>query len=381
MESGVVYIDRTIKNAVKNKLFKGKIIIIYGARQVGKTTLVKEILGEINEKSAYFNCDEIDVRTSLTDKTSTELKSFLGKSRLVVLDEAQRVKNIGLILKLLIDRFPDFQIIATGSSSFDLSNEISEPLTGRKFEFQLFPFSLEEVGKTIPRLEIGRILLQRLIYGMYPEVYISGGREGLDILRDIAGSYLYKDILSYQTIKNPEILEKLLRALALQLGNEVSYNELSNIIGVDKKTVAGYLRILEQAFIIFRLGPLSRNLRIELKKLRKVYFYDVGIRNAIINNFNPLELRQDVGALWENFMITERLKRNNNHDVVCNTYFWRTHQQQEIDYIEERQGTLSGFEFKWRDRKYRAPRKFLEAYPGSGVKVVTRENYQDFVLP
>lgn len=376
-----MYIDRTIKNAVKNKLFKGKVIIIYGARQVGKTTLVKEILGEIKEKSAYFDCDEIDVRTSLTDKTSTELKSFLGQSKLVVLDEAQRVKNIGLTLKLLIDRFPEFQIIATGSSSFDLSNEISEPLTGRKFEFKLFPFSLEEVGKTIPRLELGRILSQRLVYGMYPEVYISGGREGLDILRDIAGSYLYRDVLSYQAIKNSEILEKLLRALALQIGSEVSYNELSNTIGVDKKTVANYLRILEQAFIVFRLGPLSRNLRIELKKLRKVYFYDVGIRNAIINNFNPLELRQDVGALWENFMITERLKRNNNHDVVCNMYFWRTHQQQEIDYIEERQGTLSGFEFKWRDRKYRVPRKFLDAYPGSEVKVVTRENYQDFVLP
>lgn len=375
-----MYLDRTIREAVATKLFKGKIIVIYGARQVGKTTLVKELLKELAVKSGYFDCDEIDIRTSLTDKTSTELKSFLGDNKLVVLDEAQRVKNIGLTLKLLVDHFPELQVIATGSSSFDLSNEISEPLTGRKFEFHLFPFSLEEGSENFSHLELGRLLPRRLIFGMYPEVFLSGGREEGEILREIAGSYLYKDVLSYQRIKNPETLEKLLRALALQIGNEVSYNELSNTIGVDKKTVSSYIRILEKAFIIFRLGPLTRNLRSELKKLRKVYFYDLGIRNAIINNFNPLELRQDVGALWENFMIAERIKRNKNHGLICNTFFWRTHQQQEIDYIEERQGTFLGFEFKWRGRKYRVPRKFLNAYPESSVQIITRENYRDFVF-
>jgi predicted AAA+ superfamily ATPase len=376
----MVYIDRAIGAAVKSKLFRGKVIVIYGARQVGKTTLVRELLKEVGVESAYFNCDEIDVRTALTDKTSTELRAFLGNGKLVILDEAQRVRNIGLVLKLLIDRFPELQIVATGSSSFDLSNEISEPLTGRKFEFHLYPFSLEEVSGTTPFPDLDRMLPRRLVFGMYPEVFLSGGREEGDLLREIAGSYLYKDVLSYQRVKNPEVLEKLLRALALQLGNEVSYNELSATVGVDKKTVANYLRILEKAFIIFRLGPLRRNLRSELKKLRKVYFYDVGIRNAVINNLNPLELRQDVGALWENFMIAERRKRNGNHGVFCDSYFWRTHQQQEIDYLEEREGRLAGFEFKWHGRKYRVPRKFLESYPGSEVNVVTRENYRSFVI-
>lgn len=371
-------VKRKIQAFVEKSLFKGKIVIIYGARQVGKTTLVKEILKKYPESSSYFNCDEIDVRQALTDKTSTELKAFLGNDKLIVLDEAQRVKNIGLTLKLIIDNFPDTQIVATGSSSFDLSNKISEPLTGRKIEFFLYPLSVEELASIYSELEIDRILERRIIFGMYPEI-IKDESNIEEQLKSLAQSYAYKDVLEYQNIKNPEVLEKLLQALALQIGNEVSYNELANTVGVDKNTVAGYIRILEQAFIIFRLGPLSRNLRNELKKLRKIYFYDTGIRNALINNLNPSHLRQDWGALWENFMVSERIKYCNNNRRDANRYFWRTQQKQEIDYIEEYKGILGGYEFKWKKDRFKVPQVFLKAYSGSEVSVVNKDNYKKFV--
>lgn len=372
-------VNRKIQASIEKSLFKGKIVIIYGARQVGKTTLAREIMKNHQENSIYLNCDEIDVRQALTDKTSTELKEFLGNYKLVILDEAQRVKNIGLTLKLIVDNFPKTQIIATGSSSFDLSNEIAEPLTGRKREYFLYPLSMEELSLVYSELEINRILEKKIIFGMYPEMIAHHGSEPEKQLKDLAQSYAYKDVLQYQDIKNPEILEKLLQALALQVGNEVSYNELASLVGINKNTVASYIRILEKAFIIFRLGPLSRNLRNELKKLRKIYFYDTGIRNALINNFNPLHLRQDAGALWENFMISERVKYCNNNGRNINMYFWRTREKQEIDYVEEYKGALRGFEFKWKKSKLKIPRLFLEAYSGSEVSLVSSENYQEFV--
>lgn len=372
-------INRTIQKSVENSLFKGKIVVIYGARQVGKTTLVKAILEKYPENSGYFNCDEPDIRIALSEKTSTELKAFFGNRKLIVLDEAQRVKNIGLTLKLLIDNFPKTQIIATGSSSFELSNNIAEPLTGRKYEYYLYPFSLEELKNIYSDLEMDRLLERMMILGMYPGV-VTAEADAERELKELTKSYLYKDALQYQHIKNPEILEKLLQALALQIGNEVSYNELSNLVGIDKNTVASYIRILEQAFIIFRLNPFSRNLRSELKKLRKIYFYDLGVRNVLINNINPLSLRQDAGALWENFMISERLKRNNNHGIDVRSYFWRTKQQQEIDYVEETAGKLSGFEFKWKKDKIRPPKPFLEAYPESRVELINKDNYKKFVI-
>lgn len=371
-------VKRTIQKNIEKALFKGKVVIIYGARQVGKTTLVTEILKKYQGQSEYFNCDEPDIREAFTEKTSTELKAFVGKKKLIVFDEAQRVKNIGLTLKLLADTFPDIQVVATGSSSFDLSNEITEPLTGRKVEFYLYPLSLVELGDIYSPLEIERLLERRMIFGMYPEI-VNDGSESEGKLKVLARSYAYKDILQYEKIKNPEILEKLLQALALQIGNEVSYNELSSLVGIDKNTVANYIRILEQAFIIFRLSPFSRNLRNELKKLRKIYFYDTGVRNALINNLNPLQLRQDGGALWENFMLSERIKHNNNIDRDVNMYFWRTLQKQEIDYVEEYQGKLFGFEFKWNKNSFRPPKAFLEAYPNSAVRLVNKENYKDFV--
>ena len=372
-------IIRKIKKDLENALFKGKVVILYGARQVGKTTLVKNIIEEYSNDSLYLNCDEIDVRQSLTDKTSTELKSFIGARRLVVIDEAQRVKNIGLTLKLLIDNFPEIQIIATGSSSFELSGQIKEPLTGRKTEFYLYPFSVGELSQINSPLELNRLLEDLLIFGSYPGViFAQSSRE--KIVRELATSYSYKDVLAYQDIRNPELLEKLLQALALQVGSEVSYTELAQLLGVNKVTIENYVRILEQAYIIFRVGPFSRNIRNELKKKRKIYFCDLGLRNALINNFNPVSLRQDVGALWENFMIIERIKRNNNLGVSNNIYFWRTTSGKEIDYIEDGGGDLSGYEFKWQKNSFTKPKEFLDTYKNSTIKLVNKDNYLEFII-
>jgi len=371
-------IKRTIQAKIEEGMFKGKIAIIYGARQVGKTTMAKEIQNRYADGSLYLNCDEPDIRNALSDKTSTELKAFLGNKKLIIIDEAQRVENIGLTLKLLADNFPETQILATGSSSFDLSNKIAEPLTGRKNEYYLYPFSLEELISIYSEMEIDRLLERRMVFGMYPEIVLEREKPEQN-LKSLALSYTYKDILQYHYIKNPEVLEKLLRALALQIGNEVSYNELSAMVGIDKNTVASYIQFLEKAFIIFRLGPFSRNLRNELKKLRKIYFYDTGIRNALINNLNPLELRQDTGALWENFIISERLKSNRNNSLDKNIYFWRTTQGREIDYIEEGNGRIAGFEMKWRKETFKKPASFLTAYPGSEVKLINKASYKKFV--
>jgi len=372
-------VERTILKRIERYLFKGKIIAIYGARQVGKTTLVKELIKKFPDDSVYLNCDEPDIRTLLSNKTSTELRFVVGNKKLVVIDEAQRVKDIGVTLKLMVDNFPEKQIVVTGSSSFELTGKIAEPLTGRKIDFILFPFSLEEISQIYSPLEIRRLLPRFLVFGMYPEVVLKP-ELSREILRSIAYSYAFKDIFQLYRIKNPEVLERLLQALALQLGAEVSYNELSGLVGVDKNTVANYIRILEQAFVVFKLSPFSRNLRNELKKLRKVFFYDVGIRNAYINNFNPIDLRDDVGKLWENFVILERMKLLFNHGIHANLYFWRKNRR-EIDLIEERNGKLFAYEIKWRKTKVRPPRSFQEAYPNSQFSVITRENFLEFLLP
>lgn len=371
-------IERKLQKTIEKSLFKGELIVIYGARQVGKTTLVREIERKFSSDSRYLNCDEPDVRQALTDKTSTELREFLGNKKIIILDEAQRVRNIGITLKLLADNFPETQIIATGSSSFELSNEISEPLTGRKREFLLHPFSLDELGNVYSGLEISRVLERRIVFGMYPSVAL-GKENAAAKLKEITRSYLYKDILQYENIRNPEVLEKLLQALALQLGNEVSYNELAGLVGVDKRTAANYVQILEKAFIIFRLRPFSRNLRNELKKLRKIYFYDTGVRNALINNLNPMNLRQDAGVLWENFILSERIKFNGNSGRDANMYFWRTLQGHEIDYLEEEGGKISGYEFKWEKDKFKKPKDFLKAYSQSSVELVNRKNFWKFL--
>ncbi len=373
----MIQYPRTIQPAIEQALFKGKVIVLYGARQVGKTTLIRSIQEKYAADSLYLNCDEPDIRSALSDKTSTELRIFLGSESLILIDEAQRVKNIGLTLKLLVDNFPHIQVIATGSSSFDLSNDITEPLTGRKIEFNLYPLSVGELLTQSTPLEMRRSLDRYLRFGMYPGVVNSD--EPGETLLEITKSYLYKDVLEYQTVKNPDLLRRLLQALALQIGSEVSYNELGTMLGLDKITIMRYLTLLEQGFVIFHLSPFSRNLRKEIGKKRKVFFYDLGIRNALINNFNPLELRQDTGALWENFFISERIKAVHNQRRHPNFYFWRTYDGKEIDYLEEEGGRLVGFECKWGNEKWRSPAEFISAYPGSEIHLASRPNFLEFL--
>ena len=372
-------IKRTIQSRLEDKFFKGKVIILYGPRQVGKTTLVKEIQKKNLSDSIYFNCDEIDIREKLENKTSTFLKELIGDKKIIIIDEAQRIKNVGITLKLIIDNFKDVQVIATGSSSFDLANKTTEPLTGRKYEFYLYPFSIEELNPEKNKIEIDRTIENRMIYGLYPEVIIKSA-EAEENIKLIAKSYLYKDILQYQNIKNPNILEKLLQSLALQVGNEVSYNELSNFLDIDKKTVANYIEILKKAFVIFELKPFSRNLRNELRKLRKIYFFDNGVRNALINNFNSLDRRNDAGQLWENFIISERVKINSNHGNDYNMYFWRTHDKKEIDYLEEKNGKLYGYKIKLGSGRLSGVKLFLDTYPDSELKVIKKDNYNELIF-
>jgi hypothetical protein len=305
----------------------------------------------------------------------------LEPPKIIVIDEAQKVDNIGLTLKMIVDNFPEVQVIATGSSAFELRNRLNEPLTGRKYEYQLFPISTNEIYKTSGYVDVARLLETRLIYGSYPDV-LTHGAEAHELLNLLTESYLYKDILATENLRKPELLDKLLRALAFQVGSEVSYNELAQTIGSDAKTVERYIDLLEKCFIIFRLNGLSRNLRNELKKAKKIYFYDNGVRNAVIQQFAPLDMRNDVGALWENFFISERIKFNHYRQHYCNVYFWRTKSQQEIDYIEERDGAFFAFEMKWnpRNAKAKIPSSFLNAYPVAETAIITPDNYLNYLM-
>ena len=333
------------------------------------------------DNTLWLSGDEPDVHAIFENISAIRLQHIFGKNKYVVLDEAQRIKNIGVKLKLIVDQLPEIQFIATGSSSFDLANEINEPLTGRKWEYKMYPLSFAEMVAHHGLLNEKRLLPQRLVYGYYPEIVTNPGNEK-EILKLLTDSYLYKDILMWERIKKPEKLVKLLQALAYQLGGQVSFTELGQICGLDNKTVEKYLTLLEQCYIIFRLGSFSRNLRNELKSSRKIYFYDNGIRNAVIANFSLAETRQDIGALWENFLVLERKKKLEYSRLWRNTWFWRTIEQKEIDYLEEGDGQLHAFEFKWNPAaKYITPKQFAAAYPGSNFKLVTPENLEDFLLP
>jgi hypothetical protein len=373
-------LERTIQKAIEQNLFEGKIIVIYGARQVGKTTLLKTIEKKYSQKKSFFiNCDDPDVREKLRNTNSTDLKNLFQGYEMIFIDEAQRVKDIGLTLKIAIDAMPEKQFIVTGSSSFDLANKINEPLTGRKYEFSLYPFSIEEISVNLDPLEKDRNLKNWLIYGMYPDV-VKKPNKSLFVLDNLVRGSLYKDALEHQNLKHTEILDKLLQALAFQIGQEVSYNELATLLGVNKATVERYVKILEQSFIIYQLKPFSRNLRNELKKMRKIYFYDIGIRNALIKAYGPIDLRNDIGAVWENFILSERIKKNDNHLRYVKRYFWRTQQKQEIDYLEEENNKICAFEFKWKKEKFKTPKVFSETYPEAKIQLINHKNYKKFVM-
>ncbi len=374
-------VDRTLKEKIITSCFKGKVILILGARQVGKTTLLQEVVKNLGVAYSWLNADEADILEGITNAvTSTQLRQIIGQNnKLVVIDEAQQIPDIGKKLKLIHDTFPEIQLIATGSSSFDLQNKTAEPLTGRKITLQLFPLSFKELAENYTLLEAKRLLDNRLIYGFYPDVVKNPGREK-EILVEIAQSYLYKDILKLDFIRKPTHVEKLLRALAFQVGSEVNFHELAQTIGnIDTATVEKYLDLLEKAFVIFKLPALTRNLRNEIKKGKKYYFYDTGIRNVLISNFSIPEMRQDKGALWENFLISERMKVNQYDSRYVNSYFWRTHDRAEIDYIEEEDGILNAFEFKWKEQKIKFPASFLDAYPDHKTNLISKTNFEAFV--
>lgn len=373
-------IQRRLRLIIEGYLFKGKTIVIYGARQTGKTTLLEQMLEPYLGDTLFLNGDDADIRGMLSDLNATKLIPIIGKSKIVVLDEAQRIPETGLALKIIHDNFKDVQLIATGSSSFELANNINEPLTGRKFEFTLYPLSFGEMVEHHGFLTEKRLLEHRLIYGYYPDIALNVGQE-IKLLKSLASSYLYKDLLTLDTIKKPVLLEKILSALALQIGNEVSYNELAQLLKSDKETVEKYIDLLEKTCIIFRLGALSRNVRNEIKQGRKIYFYDNGIRNAILGNFSVLSSRTDKGALWENFLISERFKFLGNNELDVKSWFWRTTQQQEIDYIEEHPDKILAWEFKWNSQKtVRLSKTFSNAYSNTEFNIVNPENIQDFLL-
>lgn len=375
-------IERQLEANIREHIGSKKAIIIMGPRQVGKSTLLHQIFD--SEKDAvWFDADNFETRGMFDDATSSQIQTVIGKRKYVIIDEAQSLLNAGLVLKRITDYIPNAQVIATGSSSFELADKTKEALTGRKWEYRLFPLSYAEMVNATDMLTENSLMTHRMVYGYYPEVVINSENER-EILSSLANDYLYKDILKIESIKKTDKLTRLLQALALQVGSQVSYNEIGQICGLDSKTVERYIDVLEQSYIVFRLGSFSRNLRNELKKSRKIYFYDLGIRNAILNNYTPFENRSssEIGALWENYLIVERLKSSEYSRAYCNRYFWRTKQQQELDYVEEYDGVLHTYEFKWtKDRDAKYPSLFMTAYPGSTHEVINRDNFYAFVMP
>lgn len=379
-------IHRQLQSVIQARLFQGKAILLIGAWQVGKSTLFKQVLDAVRPQYTQaqilsLDCDDPEVRLLLNNPNLEQITHLINLKRIVLIDEAQRIAGIGLTLKMITDHFPDVQLLVTGSSSLLLQGQLNEPLTGRKFEYHLYPISTQELYNDGGLLRVNQTFESRLIYGSYPDVVCNVG-DARDLLMNLSGSYMYQDLLSLEGIRKPALLEKLLVALALQVGSEVSYNELAQTIGTDSKTVEKYIDLLEKCYVIFRLSALSRNVRTELKKSRKIYFYDNGIRNALIHNFNPTSIRQDMGALWENFFISERIKYNHYNGRYVNMYFWRTTQQQEIDYVEETDGAMTAFEMKWNPKKANAaiPAAFLNAYPVKETVTITPENYLTYLI-
>ena len=375
-----MYIPQHQLKNLKKLLLPNKVLIILGPRRCGKTTLIKKFLEKVKEKFLFVNGEDITVKNYLNSESIEKLKSFVGKNKLLVVDEAQKIKNIGINLKLIVDHIEDIKVIVTGSSSFDLANTTGEPLTGRKYTLRLFPLAQIELSSIENLHETKANLEARLLYGSYPEVVIT--KDDLErerYLKEMVNSYLLKDILELEGVKYSDKIVRLLQLLAFQIGKEVSYNELGTQLSMSKNTVERYLDLLEKAFVIYKLKGFSRNLRKGITKNHRYNFYDNGIRNALINNFNLLEIRNDVGALFENYIITERIKKQEYKEIFSNNYFWRTYQGQEIDFVEERKGKLFGFEIKWQSSRLKKLTEWLNAYKNSSLKLINRENYLEFI--
>ena len=371
-------IQRQLAEHIESKLFKGKVILVSGARQVGKTTLLNAMLEQHPGNILHLDGDDVTVQDLMKRPNTQQLKQIIGNNSIVFLDEAQRIPEIGLTSKIIVDQFKEVQLVLSGSSSFELFSEVNEPLTGRKWSFNLWPVSWAEWQNHAGYVKAAQDLENRLVFGFYPDVLVHEKDQAL-VLSELADSYLYKDVLMYEGLKKPAVLKKLLQALAYQVGSEVSLQELGQTVGADPKTVNTYIDILEKAWIVFRLAPLSRNLRNEIKAKNKIYFFDNGIRNAVIRQFQPFPIRQDIGVLWENFLISERLKQISN-DVPRNYYFWRTTQQQEVDYVEEVNGMFYGYEFKWNERKkIRFPLTFTKNYNAQNLGI-NKSNFREFVI-
>ncbi|MBP7077503.1 MAG: ATP-binding protein [Bacteroidales bacterium] len=372
-------IDRIIENQIREVLFKGKAILLIGPRQSGKTTLIKKIIKNFENETIIFDADDPSVENLLTRPNTLQISQLIGNKTIVFIDEAQRIKDIGITSKIIVDQFSEVQLILSGSSAFDLTQQTNEPLTGRKRTFNLYPISWNEWQNHSGFVKAEQDLENRLVFGFYPDI-LNSMNDANTLLRELTDSYLYKDILMFGNIKKPEDIKKLLQALAFQVGSEVSLRELGEIVGLDPKTIDRYISILEKAYVVFKLNPLSRNLRNEIKTNRKIYFYDNGIRNAVIGQLQPISIRQDIGQLWENFIVSERLKYLNNKQIFANTYFWRTSQQQEVDYIEETEGRFNAYEIKWNPKKQHLISKtFTNTYQPDTSTTINRQNFKDFL--
>ncbi len=373
-------IRRQIENNIEQDFFKGKIIVLLGARQVGKSTLIKMLPSCKPDETLWLDAENADVNLLLKNANSERLRQLAGNQKVVVIDEAQKVENIGSVLKLFADYLKDIQVIASGSSAFELRNTLNEPLTGRKFEHKLFPISFLEMVQHTNVLEEVRQLPQRLVYGQYPEI-VTHPNDAERLLKFLSDSYLYKDIFLFKGIKKPEKMLELLKLLAWQIGSEVNFNELSNTLKIDNQTVESYIEMLEQAFVVYRLPAYHTNQRNELKKSKKIFFNDLGIRNALINDFRHIEIRNDAGALFENFIINELRKQNEYQQVYANFYFWRNTEQREIDLVVEKNNTLKTFEIKWNpNNKAKLTKSFTNIYGESEFVVINRENFFEEIL-
>jgi len=374
------YLKRDITENIIKKLKPNKIVIIFGARRVGKTVLVKEILKNMNEPVLSLNGEDINIHDKLAIRSIENYRQLIGSYKLIYIDEAQKIPEIGLKLKLMVDEIEGLRIIISGSSSFDISKDAGEPLTGRKYAFNLFAISENEYNQIENSFSKIDKIRERLIFGNYPELlHLPDQNDKIDYLNEMISSYLLKDILVYENIKNSQKIFNLLRLIAFQIGREVSLQELGNQLGISKNTVEKYLDLLSKVYILHKVEGYSRNLRKEITKSSRWYFLDNGIRNAIIANFNSIKARNDIGQLWENYMISERIKYQEYNRISSNNYFWRTYDQQEIDWVEERDGSLHGYEFKWKVNKVRIPSQWKSAYPDSTFEVINNSNFENWL--